>query len=150
MLWLNSIRPPPSLQASQHLAPMQPPAPVYPMQHMPFQPQYPMPVYRPQMASPGDAHISQGGFNSGLSSGFLSGLMMGGFDGDVMRYLEAHGLAEGFASQRASVEGVGSQGGSAEGFGSQRASAEGVGSQGGSAEGSGAQGGLGEGSGSVE
>ncbi|RXI02881.1 hypothetical protein DVH24_002959 [Malus domestica] len=119
---------------------MQPPAPVYPMQHMPFQPQYPMPVYRSQMTSPGGAHISQGGFNGGLSSGFLSGLMMGSFDGDVMRYLEAHGLAEGFGSQEASAEGVGSQGGSAEGVGSQR----------GSAEGSGAQGGFGEGSGSIE
>ncbi|KAM1571154.1 hypothetical protein ACFX10_036079 [Malus domestica] len=125
MLWLHSIRPPPSPQASQHSAPMQPLAPVYPMQHMPFQPQYPMPVYRPQIASPGDAHISQGGFNGGLSSGFLSGLMMGSFDGDVMRYMEAHGLAEGFGSHGASAEGIGSQGGSAEGSGAQAGSGEG-------------------------
>ncbi|XP_070678002.1 uncharacterized protein [Malus domestica] len=129
MLWLQSIRPPPSPQASQHSAPLQPPAPVYSMHHMPFQPQYPMPVYRPKMASPGDAHFSQGGFNGGLSSGFLSGLVMGSFDGDVMRYLEAHGgLAEGVGSQGGSAEGVGSQGGSAEGSGAQGGSVEGSGS----------------------
>ncbi|KAB2606136.1 hypothetical protein D8674_005853 [Pyrus ussuriensis x Pyrus communis] len=79
---------------------------------MPFQPQYPMPVYRPQMAFPGDSHISTSVFNGGLSPGLFSRLLSGSFDGDVMRYLGAHGgLAEGFGSWGGSAEGSGAQGG---------------------------------------
>ncbi|XP_050125655.1 uncharacterized protein LOC126602861 [Malus sylvestris] len=110
-------RPPLSPPASQHSAPNQPPASAYPMQHMSFQPQYPTPVYRPQMASPGDhSHISPGVFNAGLSSGLLSGMMSGSLDGDLLRYLGAHaGLAEGVGGV---AEGAGAQGGPAEGSGS--------------------------------
>ena len=75
-----------------------------------------MPVYRPQMASSGDSHISPGGFNGGLCPGLISGLLSGGFDRDVLRYLGAHeGLADGFGSQGGSAEGPGAQGGLAEG-----------------------------------
>ncbi|RXH80616.1 hypothetical protein DVH24_004530 [Malus domestica] len=78
-----------------------------------------MPVYRPQITSPGDSHISTGVFNGGLSLDLFSGLLLGSFDGDVMRYLGAHGgWAEGVGSQRGSTEGSGAQGGSGEGSGS--------------------------------
>ncbi|TQD83467.1 hypothetical protein C1H46_030973 [Malus baccata] len=76
-------------------------------------------VYRPQIASPGDSHISTGVFNDGLSPGLFSGLLLGSFDGDVIRYLGAHGgLAEGVGSQGESTEGSGARGGSGEGSGS--------------------------------
>ncbi|KAM1697612.1 hypothetical protein FF2_028672 [Malus domestica] len=83
-------RPPLSPQGSQHSAPSQP-VPSYPMGQMPFQSQFPMPIYRPQMASSGDSHISAGVFNGKLSWGLFSRLLLGSFHGDVMRYLGAHG-----------------------------------------------------------
>ncbi|KAB2620141.1 hypothetical protein D8674_039868 [Pyrus ussuriensis x Pyrus communis] len=76
----------------------QPPAPAYPMQHMPFQPQW---------------------FQWWIIPRFVFGLLSSNFDGDMLRYLGAHGgLAEGFGSQGGSAEGPGAQGGSAEGSGS--------------------------------
>ncbi|TQD72151.1 hypothetical protein C1H46_042315 [Malus baccata] len=53
-------RPPLSPQTSEHSAPSLTSTPAYPMQHMLFQPQYPMPVYQPQMASPSGSHITPG------------------------------------------------------------------------------------------
>ncbi|TQE14313.1 hypothetical protein C1H46_000232 [Malus baccata] len=54
-----------------------------------------MPVYRAQLPSPSDSHMSPGVSNGGLSPsvpmGLFSELLSGSFDGDMMRYFGAQG-----------------------------------------------------------
>ncbi|TQE05381.1 hypothetical protein C1H46_008971 [Malus baccata] len=91
MLLIPQMQQPPlNPQGSQHSTPSQP-APSYPMGQMPFEPQFPMPVYRPHTASPDDSHIYASVFNGALSWGLFSRLLSSSFDGDVTRYLGAYG-----------------------------------------------------------